>query len=268
MGFFFTFFAAFFILLVWIWFSWRPVFPKEFYLSTPMFFGHRGALHRAPENTLSSYKAAIDAGLRAIEMDVVSTKDGKVVCSHNVDLERETDGKGFFNEVEWENLEIVRAGCRSHPNKTDRLYLLEEITNELPENIRLNIEIKSKSILDIQTAISVAKMIRSKRIKQKVVVSSFNPIVLCVVKWIDKNISTGFIIDEENIHLKWCMYWAHPDCLHPTAEFVDDALMNFAKKKELAVNVWTVNTKPAIAWLKKRNVHGIITDYPQLTTNF
>jgi len=245
-----------------IYYSWQPVFPKDFYLCTPMFLGHRGSLHEAPENTLSSYLAALDAGFKGVEIDVVSTRDGKVVCSHNIDLERETDGSGFITESTWENLEFVRAGVRSHPNQTDRLYLLEEASKALPEDFRINIEIKTDKMFDHRTARAVVHLIKSGKIKQPVIVSSFNPIIVGIVKFLKKDIPTGFIIDKENIHLKWCMYWAHPDCLHPTAEFVDEDLVSFAKKKGLAVNVWTVNTKPAIRRLVKQGVSGIITDYP------
>jgi glycerophosphoryl diester phosphodiesterase len=48
--------------------------------------GHRGLLNRAPENTWLGFQAALGAGFRSIEMDVLQTKDGKIVCTHNFDL--------------------------------------------------------------------------------------------------------------------------------------------------------------------------------------
>ncbi len=251
------------IVILWVLFSWKPVFPKDFYTDTPMYIGHRGSLHDAPENTLSSYVAAMDAGFKGIEIDVIGTRDGKVVCSHNIDLERETDGSGFIPDSDWEDLSFVHAGVRSHPNKTDRLYLLEDVSKALPENLRINIEIKTHKIFDPRTARAVVRLIQAGKIKQKVIVSSFNPIIVWIVKFLQKDIPTGYIIDSENMHLKWCMYWVHPDCLHPTAEFVDEKLIAFAKKKGLALNVWTVNTKPAVDRLVDQGVSGIITDYPR-----
>ena len=52
----------------------------------------------------------------------------------------------------------------------------------------------------------------------------------------------------------------HPACLHPAAELVSEGLVKFAKHRGLAINVWTVNTKPAIDWLIDLKVDGIITD--------
>ncbi len=45
--------------------------------------GHRGAKDIAPENTLASIQAALDAGVDAIEIDVRVTKDSAVVLSHD-----------------------------------------------------------------------------------------------------------------------------------------------------------------------------------------
>lgn len=110
----------------------------------PLFVGHRGALFRGPENTLSAYRAALDAGLEALELDVVSTRDGEVVCSHNFDLERESDATGFINQITWDELQQVQTGVRHkerYPGgvKFDRLV---DVIDALPEHVLLNIEIK------------------------------------------------------------------------------------------------------------------------------
>lgn len=50
--------------------------------------GHRGAAGLALENTLGSLRAAILAGVDAIEFDVRSTADAELVLSHDASLER------------------------------------------------------------------------------------------------------------------------------------------------------------------------------------
>src|SRR6218665_3419482 len=45
--------------------------------------GHRGARGLVPENTIPSFKKAIDLGAHVIELDVVISKDKKVVVSHD-----------------------------------------------------------------------------------------------------------------------------------------------------------------------------------------
>ena len=44
--------------------------------------GHRGARGWLPENTIPSFKKALEQGADTIELDVVVTKDNKLVVSH------------------------------------------------------------------------------------------------------------------------------------------------------------------------------------------
>ena len=60
-----------------------------------VFMAHRGHPFDTPENTLGSFEEAVTKGFMWIELDLVITKDGIIVCSHNYDLERETNGKGW-----------------------------------------------------------------------------------------------------------------------------------------------------------------------------
>ena len=49
--------------------------------------GHRGARGLAPENTVPSFRAAIEAGVTGVELDVQLTADGKVVVWHDPTLQ-------------------------------------------------------------------------------------------------------------------------------------------------------------------------------------
>jgi len=47
---------------------------------------HRGYSCLNPENTLVAFKAAMDAGIRWIELDVHETRDGDFVVMHDVSV--------------------------------------------------------------------------------------------------------------------------------------------------------------------------------------
>ncbi len=65
---------------------------------------HRGARAYAPENTLQSFKKAIDMGANAIELDVHLTKDHKMVVHHDDILTRCTNVQSsYFPDVESDN---------------------------------------------------------------------------------------------------------------------------------------------------------------------
>jgi glycerophosphoryl diester phosphodiesterase len=59
---------------------------------------HRGASAYAPERTRAAYLLAIEQGADFVEQDLVLTKDGHLVCLHDVTLERTTvDGVSTDN---------------------------------------------------------------------------------------------------------------------------------------------------------------------------
>lgn len=59
--------------------------------SAPVVIAHRGASGHRPEHTLAGYELAFRLGADAIELDLLATRDGAVVCRHDVELSRTTD---------------------------------------------------------------------------------------------------------------------------------------------------------------------------------
>ena len=57
---------------------------------------HRGASSYAPEHTAAAYKLAIVQGADYVEQDLQVTKDGQLVCLHDLTLERTTNVKEVF----------------------------------------------------------------------------------------------------------------------------------------------------------------------------
>jgi glycerophosphoryl diester phosphodiesterase len=57
----------------------------------PLVIGHRGASGHRPEHTSLAYRLAWRSGADSVEPDVVSTRDGVLVCRHDLDLARTTD---------------------------------------------------------------------------------------------------------------------------------------------------------------------------------
>ncbi len=52
---------------------------------------HRGASGHRPEHTLTAYELALRLGADSVELDLVATKDGVVVCRHDLELSATTD---------------------------------------------------------------------------------------------------------------------------------------------------------------------------------
>lgn len=57
---------------------------------------HRGASAYAPEHTLRAYALAIEQGADYVEQDLQITRDGVLVCLHDLTLERTTNVEAIF----------------------------------------------------------------------------------------------------------------------------------------------------------------------------
>ncbi|MGD0450648.1 MAG: glycerophosphodiester phosphodiesterase family protein [Candidatus Bathyarchaeia archaeon] len=82
--------------------------------------GHRGARAYAPENTLTSFKKALEIGVDAVELDIRKTKDSQFVVIHDADVKRTTDGEGLASELTLKQIKDLDAGSGEK----------EEIANE------------------------------------------------------------------------------------------------------------------------------------------
>lgn len=57
----------------------------------PIVIAHRGCSGERPEHTMSAYRRAVEQGADFIELDVVTTLDGVLVCRHENELSGTTD---------------------------------------------------------------------------------------------------------------------------------------------------------------------------------
>ena len=77
--------------------------------------GHRGARAYEPENTLRSFKKALEIGVDAVEFDVRKTKDNKLVVIHDADVKRTTDGEGLVSELTLKEIRVFWRKRRENP---------------------------------------------------------------------------------------------------------------------------------------------------------
>lgn len=116
---------------------------------------HRGAAAHAPENTLASFAAAVDAGADALEFDVHLSADGQVVVIHDPTLARTTDGEGAVAELSLARIQAADAGARftrdgrTFPfrDRGIRVPTLDEVLARFPATPLL-IEVKTAAASD------------------------------------------------------------------------------------------------------------------------
>ena len=91
----------------------------------PIVFAHRGGGEEAPENTMSAFAYAYEAGIRHVETDAHVTADGTVVMCHDETVDRCYDGVGAISEMTWRELSKLRTAtqgsrCRCSPRSSKR----------------------------------------------------------------------------------------------------------------------------------------------------
>ena len=105
--------------------------------------GHRGAPHRAPENTIASFETALALGVDAVELDVHLSRDGQLVVIHDADLRRTTNGQGLVHEHSLAELQALDAGGWFGPDFAgQRIPTFEETLACIGDRAALQVEIK------------------------------------------------------------------------------------------------------------------------------
>lgn len=108
--------------------------------------GHRGNAAYAPENTLESYRQAIELGVDIVETDLHITSDGIVVVIHDNTLDRTTDGTGDIKNMTLSEIKKYNANY----SKRFKDQYKEETVPTLVECLTLFKEKKAKCILEFK----------------------------------------------------------------------------------------------------------------------
>ena len=218
---------------------------------------HRGVSVNAPENTIEAFLDAVEKGFRWIELDVVATKDRALVCSHNFDLERETDCYGYIHHKTLKDVKNAFTGVTLGYTGGFRIPSLVEVLRSVPIDVGLNIEIKYSSLFDFSGARALCRLKKSFE-NRTIIVSSFNPIILLYIKLFFGCAHIGFLIESKKY--LWVTNWIHPTFLHPRGDIIDSEILILCKERNMGILAWTINNRCAIKWCFNNNVIGVITD--------
>jgi glycerophosphoryl diester phosphodiesterase len=270
-------------------------------LSIPEFFktGHRGCRGLEPENTLDGFLEAIRWGANALEMDLVVSKDGLLVVSHEPYMKAELclkpDGSELKKEEEhlynlyqmpYSAIKAFDCGSKFHVDfprqKKTKAYkpLLSEVIEKVEHflaseklaPVLYDLEIKSEpgaynlsQPAPATFAQMVADFIDHHRLADRVIVRSFDPAPLQYLHQHHPELRLALIVENnqsaaENIaRLGFTPFMYSPEYVLLTKEE-----MAYLKALPVYVVPWTVNTAEEMKEMLRLEVDGIITDYPDL----
>ena len=146
----------------------------------PILIGHRGNPSQAPENSLASFRAAMENGADVFEIDVEITKDGHIVVMHDSTIDRTTNGKGSVNSLTLEQLKsynmiytVAQGGHKVGEVSEEKIPTLEEVLDLLKEypDCRMFIEFKGSNAQNIPVT---SRIVKEYGMEDRVDVISFN----------------------------------------------------------------------------------------------
>jgi glycerophosphoryl diester phosphodiesterase len=269
--------------------------PKEF----PDFYkeGHRGGTGLMPENTIPAMKKAVDVGANVIEVDVYTSKDGKVIITHdphiNWKISLTKDGKELTEEeakkypvhqMNYDDIRQFDVGSKYYPpfpgQKKIRTYipLLGELIDSVEQHTRsrklpgviYNIELKTGPNFDDvynsrppELVDAVMAVVSSKNIGDRFYLQSFDMRPLQYAREKYPKITLGFLTSSQNSYDDNIRHLGFvPNIYSPNLKLVTPELVRQCKSGKCKLVVWTVNTREDMQRIKDMGVDGIITDYP------
>jgi glycerophosphoryl diester phosphodiesterase len=263
--------------------------------------GHRGCRGLLPENTVPAMLKALDLGVTTLEMDVVITRDGQLILSHeaffNHEISTQPNGQRV-TEAEERNLNIYRmtyeqvktydVGLQPHPRFPRQQKMkavkprLADVFDAVAQYMQtakrpypfFNIETKCLPNTDNiyhpepgALVEALIKVIQAKGMAQYVTIQSFDFRSLQYLHQHYPHIKTAMLIEDTDLlpfeeQLKKLGFTAN--VYSPHHSLVTDKLVQQCHARQMLLIPWTVNDKPTIDRLKAMGVDGIITDYPDL----
>jgi glycerophosphoryl diester phosphodiesterase len=237
-------------------------------LHRPVIFAHRGACAHAPENTLASFRMAVEHGADAIELDAKVTADGQVVVIHDPTVERTTGGHGVVHALTLAELRSLDAGSFfGQQFAGERIPLLSEVFEEVASKLFINVELTNYTSAGDGLTELVADLVKKHAVEKRVMFSSFSPINLITARRLLPDVPVGILALEHAVgwlSRGWIGRLAAPQALHPYLSDVNAATILAEHRRNRRVHVWTVNDPADMRRLFQADVDGIFTDDPRL----
>jgi glycerophosphoryl diester phosphodiesterase len=216
---------------------------------------HRGASYIEPENTLRSFRKALDMGADAIEFDVRFSKDNIPIIIHDDTVDRTTNGKGKVNNMLFSELRKLDAGMG------EQIPTLQEALNLIDRKALILIELKERYHEDI-----ILKEVLLRNLLDNVIFISFHYDVLNRLRNLNNNVKTGYLYYKPSAPINEASQ-NNAFAILPRYNMISSRIITWAHSKGLKVYAWTVDDPNKAMELVKEGVDGIATNKPDIIKN-
>lgn len=222
-------------------------------------YAHRGASEYAPENTISSFRKAIELGANGIELDLQITKDKQIVIFHDKLIDKKSNGIGKIEDYTYEELKMLDFGSWFDKSyKNEHIVLFEDFAKEFfSKDLTFAIEIK---VLGIEQ--SVLDIINKYKKHDNIYISSFEFETLKNISKIDNNIKISWLvdkIDDDKIN-KLVNISGNQIC--PNANKVSKSDIKLARRNDLSVRLWGISNEEIMNKVYNLDIDGMTVNFP------
>ena len=243
-------------------FSWRETGNR------PLVVAHRGSSSLAPENTLASFRQAIEDGADAVELDVRLTRDGHVVVIHDRELRRTTGNRGRVDSHTLKEIRALSAGTWFHRRfAAERIPTLDEVFELAAGKCGVDVEVKvDKGDPGGEEAVDrCCRIIRAHRARDWTLVTSFSRRAVRKAGSILPGIATGLLVHPLRHFIKPPVGLVRS--LGALYVIVNGSglrknLVGAAHSRNILVGEYTVNSERRIERARRFGIDALITDEP------
>lgn len=228
----------------------------------PWIIGHRGAPAHAPENTMASFRKAVELGATFIETDLRLSHDARFVAMHDATLDRTSNGRGMVRDFNLAQLRELDAGSwYGEKFVGEKIPTMEEILQFARDaDVVFYLEAKHEAGWGVHHGIAGA--LRAANDPGRTVVISFDRNMLAKLRKLDTGLLTGFLFEtplEKAVEKAQAIGVRQ---ILPRADLVTQELLSEARDAGLQVVTWTVNEPVEMERLIELGVNGVMTNWP------
>lgn len=214
---------------------------------------HRGAMARAPENSLSAFDVAATAGADEIELDVHCAKDGTLVVNHDRTVDRTTDGSGLIATKRWSELSRLRI------YGTEPMCTFDDVAGMFPA-IDLQIEIK-----DAHAVEPILEQMRDNpELRDRSTITSFDTELIGYVAASDVEVHHAQILQDRNFRRLEKFVATKVDHAMCRWRIVNNPILKEFRGAGGYISVWPCNKSAAIRRAIDEGYYGLTTNDPEL----
>ncbi|MBE0649831.1 MAG: glycerophosphodiester phosphodiesterase [Bacteroidales bacterium] len=218
---------------------------------------HRGASGTQPENTLVSFRKAIELGAEMIELDDHLCKTGELVVIHDYSVNRTTNGNGFVSHKTLNELQSLDAG------NGEKIPTLHEIFELVSGKAKINIELKGKHVAT-ETATLIMAAIQEKKWKaEDFVISSFHHRQLSEFHALIPDVPIGILYKRHPNGYQKLAHKLNASSINLSINHVNANLVEEIHQNGLQVWIYTVNSEEEFEKVKAMSVDAIFTNFPE-----